>query len=117
MKKIFELNDKLLDEEKVNVFYGTGKQSKERMESLIKCGLKCDYLGDNDEKNWNAFIDGKRCLSHDEIRSRDNLNIIIGSKAYEKKIEERMLGFGLLPEQIFYDNYKEELSDRIFLKD
>ena len=117
MKRIFEWNVKLIDKEKENVFYGTGKQSKERMESLLNYGLKCEYLGDNDEKNWNKVIDGKRCLSHEEIKGRANLNVIVGSKLYEKKIEERMLGLGLWPEQIFYDNYKEELGDRIYLKD
>lgn len=113
MKKIFEVNDRLLCGGRVNVFYGTGEKSRERMQALISQGIRCDYIGDNKEEVWNTLVKGRRCMSHDEMKGRSEINLIIGSKIYEKEIEARMLGLGILSDQIFYDNYTEELSDMI----
>lgn len=115
MKRIFEINENLFQREKINVFYGTGEKSKERLNALISQNFRCDFIGDNNPEVWNTKIENLHCISHDEIKVNDHINLIIGSKVYEKEIEKRMLEFGIPSNRIFYDNYMDELGDQIIL--
>ncbi len=111
MSQIFLVHDRLSDPFYVNCFYGIGDWATLRMKELIREGIKIDYIVDRNVDFCGCEIEGIKVISHKELLQFKNINIIIGSLLYKKEIYVRLLNMGIREEDIFYDNFPEEMND------
>jgi len=85
------------------IFFGAGKLGKYMLDLWEQLGIQPDFFADNSEKNKGSFYCGIKVLSIEEVKSMENIQILITCNQIDN-ILNQLLDCGINEKNIFKAN-------------
>ena len=104
-----EIENVLEDGQKI-IIYGCGHDGKISERVLGLCGYPIAYWCDSNKNIQGTYINGRKVISPEDLKSYEDHLVIIGSRRYEVEIRRRLFDVGFPTKNIFVFAYNQGIA-------